>query len=415
MNYFFDYIEHFWISLSSFPFVIQIAIFFIFFSCTATLTFMIVVFVVRRDKARREKIVRELRPRIFSFLRNILISKDSYTEAEVLEMFVESFGEINKKTYISLIPTLEDVVKQEKHQLESQNYDSIISGLKIDDYLEKRLDFSNTRVRLRAFQSLSRLDLTISDSKILPHTYSRNSSLRKESRSSYVGVSNNDPFKFFDQDNDLNQWDQISLLQQFVLHHQDNLPNFSKWIKYSKDEEQIKFFIKLVAYFRQSTSVNALTEYLDHENHSVRKEAILAIGKMQVKEMENKLIKMYFTQPAPCQNAIVEAISYINSGKSIGFLKNAYEMANSHDLKKLIAEVIYLYGKPGRAYFDELYKTEIGFNLLILKHVENPLIPSALRNYHKSQQVAANDFSGSGELRSKLYEEKNKPPIIPHD
>lgn len=405
MNYFFDYIEHFWISLSSFPFVIQIAIFFIFFSCTATFTFMIVVFVVRRDKARREKIVKELRPRIFSFLRNILISKDTYSDEQVLEMFVENFGALTKKTYISLIPTLEDVVKQEKQQLESHNYDSVIRGLKIDDYLEKRLDFSNTRVRLRAFQSLSRLDLTISDSKILPHTYSRNSSLRKESRSSYVGVSNNDPFKFFDQDNDLNQWDQISLLQQFLLHHQDNLPNFSKWIKYSEDEEQIKFFIKLVAYFKQSTSVNALTEYLDHADHSVRKEAILAIGKMRVREMENRLIKMYFTQPAPCQNAIVEAILYINSGKSIGFLKNAYEMANSHDSRKLIAEVIYLYGKTGRAYFDELCKTEIGFNLLILKHVQNPLIPSALRTYFESQQTG-NDFSVGGELKNKMHEEK---------
>ncbi|AXG74400.1 HEAT repeat domain-containing protein [Flavobacterium arcticum] len=374
---------------------------------------MITVFVVRRDKERREKIVRELRPRIFSFLRNILISKDSYSNEDVLNMFVENFGAITKKTYISLIPTLEDVVKQEKHQLESHNYDSVIRGLNIDEYLEKRLDFSNTRVRLRAFQSLSRLDLTISDSKILPHTYSKNSSLRKESRSSYVGVSNNDPFKFFDQDNDLNQWDQISLLQQFVLHHQDNLPNFSKWIKYSKDEEQIKFFIKLVAHFKQSTSVNSLTEYLDHEDHSVRKEAILAIGKMRVKEMENRLIKMYFTQPMSCQNAIVEAVLYINSGKSIGFLKNAYQMASSHEMKKLIAEIIYLYGKPGKAYFEELYKKETGFNLLILKHVQNPLIPSTLRTYYESEQIG-NDFS-EGDLKNKQHKEKNISPIVPLD
>ncbi|QYJ68015.1 HEAT repeat domain-containing protein [Flavobacterium litorale] len=412
MNDFLDYIEHFWISLSSFPFVIQIAIFFIFFSCTATFTFMVVVFAVRREKARREKIVRELRPRIFSFLRNILISKDAYSEDEVLDMFVENFGNLTKKTYISLIPTLEDVVKQEKHQLESHNYDSIIRGLNIDEYLEKRLDFSNTRIRLRAFQSLSRLDLTISDSKILPHTYSKNASLRKESRSSYVGVSNNEPFKFFDQDNDLNQWDQISLLQQFVLHHKDNLPNFSKWIKYSDDEEQIKFFIKLVAYFGQDTSVDSLSEYLEHPSHSVRREAILAIGKMQVKSKENKLIKMYFTQPLICQNAIIEAISYIDSGKSIGFLKTAYEMASSHDTKKLIAEVIYLYGKSGRAYFEELSRTETGFNLLILEHVKNPLIQSSLRNHHESKQKKEGYSMVDVDIKTKINQE-NIPPINP--
>ena len=409
MRYVSDYIEHFWISLSSFPLVIQIAIFFIFFSCTATLSFMVVVFLVRSEKARREMIVKELRPRIFTFLRNILIAKDHYTEAEVYDMFMEAFGEINRKTYISLIPTLEDVVQQEKHQLESHNYNSVIVGLKIDDYLEKRLDFSNTRVRLRAFQSLSRLDLTISDSKILPHTYSRNSSLRKESRASYVGVSNNDPFKFFDYDNDLNKWDQISLLQQFVLHHQDNLPNFSKWIKYSKDQQQIKFFIKLVAYFRQTTSVNALTEYLDHEDHSVRREAILAMGTMRVKDVEPKLIKMYYNQPQVCQNAIIEGVSYINSGKAIGFLSHAYNMSGSHESKKLIAEVIYLYGRQGRQLFNELLKTETGFSLLILEHVQNPLIPSALRTYHEKLEHA--DFTPL-DVRTRVSERAMPPQSI---
>lgn len=400
MRYLFDYIEHFWISLSSFPFVIQIAIFFIFFSTVATLSFMTAVFIIRRDKKRREKIVKELRPRIFSFLRNILISKEDYTDEEVYDKFEESFGKLTKKIYISLIPTLEDVVGQESSHLESPNYYNIIRGLKIDEYLEKRLDFSNTRVRLRAFHSLSRLDLTISDSKILPHTYAKNKSLRKESRASYVGVSKNDPFKFFDLDNDMNQWDQISLLQQFILHHKDNLPNFSKWIKYSKDYDQIKFFIKLVAYFNQASSVSALTDYLDHEDHSVRREAILAMGRMRVKEIESHLIKIYNTQPVICQNAIIEAVSYINSGKAIGFLKSAYETASAHDTKRLIAEVIYLYGKTGEAYFEEIYKKEQGFNHLILEHVKNPLIPSMLRNYHKNKMKE--DYTSVEDLNLKV-------------
>ncbi len=382
MTSIFDYIEHYWISLSSFPFVIQIAIFFIMFSCFATFGFMITVFAVRRDKERRARLVYELRPKIFTFLRNVLTSKDEYSDVEIRELYIENFGEITKKTYISLIPTLEDVVKQDKHRMDSANYRNVISGLKIDDYLEKRLDFSNTRIRLRAFQSLSRLDLTISDSKILPHTYARNSSLRKESRASYVGVSNNDPFKFFDQDNDMNQWDQISLLSQFVLHHKDNLPNFSKWMKYSKDNGQIIFFIKLVAYFDQATSITTVMEFLDHEDHLVRKEAIITLGKMRVREIESRLIKMYFTQPYVCQTAIIEALSYISSGKQIGFLKNAWEMASSHELKKLIAEVIFLYGKTGKSLIDELAKDEIGFNKLVLEHVQNPLIPTMLKKHH---------------------------------
>jgi hypothetical protein len=385
-----DYIEYYWMTLGSYPFVIRIALFFIFFSCAMTLTLMSVVFIVRRDKERRETIVRELRPRIFSFLRNILLSKELYTPLQIQNSFTEVFGKLTRKTYISLIPTLEDVVKQERHQMDEYNYNNVVVGLKIGEYLEERLDFSSVRARLRALHSLSCLDLTISDSKILPHTYSRNASLRKESRASYVGLSNNNPFKFFDQENDLNQWDQINLLQQFVLHHKDNLPNFSKWIKYTKDDGQIVFFIKLVSYFKQTTSIATVIEFLTHENHAVRKEAILTLGKMRIKEVENRFVKMYFTQPLICQTAIIESISYINSGRLIGFLKNAYEMANNYELKKLVAEVIYLYDKPGRLLFEELYKKESGFNQTILKHVQNPLIPSVLRQYHETREDTYN-------------------------
>jgi hypothetical protein len=387
MNSFLDYLEHFWISLSSFPVIIQVAIFFIFFSSLATFTLIGSVVFVRKIKKRNQGIVQELRPRMFSFLRNILIAKDEYSEVEVYNLFVENFGHLNKKAYLSLIPTLEDVVKQEQFYVESANYQNIIKGLKIDSHLERRLDFSSTRMRLRAFQSLSRLELTISDSKILPHTYSKNESLRKESRASYVGISNNDPFKFFEVDNNMNEWDQISLMQQFILHHKHNLPNFTKWIKYSNNPAQIKFFIKVVAYFNQTTSIDTLIELLDGEDHSIRKEAILALGKMHATAVEPRLVKMYFTQPLACQDAIIEAISFLNTGKSIGFLKTAYEMANNSDSKKLIAEVIYLYGKLGKKLFNELEATEADFNLLILNHVKNPLIPSALKAYHQSTVV----------------------------
>ena len=384
MNTILDYFDHYWISLGAFPIIIQIAVFFIVFSNLATIGLIGSVFFVRRIKKRNQAIVQELRPRMFSFLRNILIANDEYSEAEVYNLFIESFGHLNKKAYLSLIPTLEDVVKQEKFYVESINYQNIIKGLRIDSYLEKRLDFSSTRTRLRAFQSLSRLELTISDSKILPHTYSKNESLRKESRASYVGISNNDPFKFFEIDSDMNEWDQISLMQQFIIHHKHSLPNFTKWIKYSKNPAQIKFFVKVAAYFNQTTSIDTLIELLDSEDHSIRKEAILALGKMHAVNVEPYLVKMYFNQPLACQDAIVEAISFLNTGKSIGFLKTAYGMANNSDSKKLIAEVIYLYGKLGKKLFSDLEATEKDFDLQILNHVKNPLIPSALKTYHQN-------------------------------
>lgn len=375
------YFEEYWVALRDFPLVIKIVFSIIFVSLIATTVSIITLFSIRARKERNRRIAIQLRPKMFSYFSNILLSGDEYTAADINDGFVGLFGKINNKAYVSIIRSLEDVVYNEKSLLKSHNYQNIIKGLRINAYLEKKLDFADTRTRLDAFHSLSRLELTISDSKMLLHTYSKNESLRKESRASYVGVSNNDPFKFFSQVDGLNHWDQINLMQQLELHHKDNLPNFSRWIKYSEDASQTVFFIRMVSHFKQTTSVSALVDVLRNPDPVIRVEAILAIGKMHLTELEPQLIDMYYHQPLNCQNAIIEAIAYINSGNALDFLKKAYNDISDFNAKRLIAEVIYLYNSAGEAHFDMLFTNEKGFNFLTLEHVKNPLIPSALRNF----------------------------------
>ncbi len=382
MTSIFDYAEYWWFSFSDYPLIIRIAISVIFFSSITTILLMARIFVVRHSKKKKKEIITRLRPQFFSFLRNIIISKDTYSGDDVYTLFTQNFGKLDKHAYISLIPTLEDVVKQERNTLDAENYDSVIKGLKVDECLEERLDFSSTRARLMALQSLSRLGLTVSDSKILPYTYSSNDTLRKESRASYMGISNNDPFKFLDEEDSLNEWEEINLMQQFEMHHKNHLPDFSKWIRYSEDAEKIKFFVRQAAYFNQQNSLKTIITLLQHPDFKVRKEAIIAVGKMNATDQESKLIDMYFSQPLVCQFAIIEALSFINSGKSLEFLEKAYDMANNPDLKRVAAEAIYFYGEEGKTLFNKLIRTENSSNKNILRHVQNPLIISALKTFH---------------------------------
>ncbi|PZR10339.1 MAG: hypothetical protein DI539_21300 [Flavobacterium psychrophilum] len=395
MTSIFDYVEYWWFSFSSYPLIIRIAISVISLCCLTTLLLMARIFIIRRNKRRKKEIITRLRPQFFSFLRNIIISRDAYSSDDVYALFIRNFGKLDKDAYMSLVPTLEDIVAQERDTLDAQNYNSIIKGLKIDKCLEERLDYSSTRMRLLALQSLSRLGLTISDSKILPFAYSNDSVLRKESRVSYMGISHNDPFKFFDEDDGLNEWEEINLMQQFVMHHKEHLPDFSQWIRYSEDEEKIKFFVRQAAFFNQQTSLKTIVKLLQHDDYKVRKEAIIAIGKMKGKEYEGKLIDIYYSQPLACQFAIVEAISFIDSGKSLKFLERLYETAGNPDLKRVTAEAIYFYGEEGRSLFDKLMKTEDVENKNILRHVQNPLILSALKTFHgfaKSYNIRAIPF-----------------------
>lgn len=380
MNTIYETLENYRVLLSSYPFVIQVALVMIFINFVVTLFFFAFTYFIRKKRKKEDGIIEDLYPETTFFIETILKTDQVYSEVEVYNHFVEKFGRLKDKSYVAIIPTLEDLIQKNPGYLNAKNYLNIVKGLKVDTHLEKQLGFSNTRNRLRAFQSLSRLNLIVSDSKILPYTYSRNKSLRKESRASYIGVSNNDPFKFFDRENpELNYWDQINLIKQLEMHHKDNLPNFSKWIKYSKDKSQTIFLIRAVAYFKQIHSAEALKELLDSEDHDIRKETILALSEMRVVSVEKDLIRIYYNQPVECQGAIIEAIVLMQTGKSLNFLKDAYFETTNADSKKLIAEAIYLYGEEGKRYFDHLCEIEDGFDALILQHVKNPMIPSKLK------------------------------------
>ncbi len=378
-----SFIEHYKILLGSFPLVIQIAIVMIALNAIVTISLFAITFFMRRKKARASKMYEKFSPKIKALVSEVLESKELYSEQEIDNLYFKKIGKLTKSSYVAIIPVMEDMTHEKPSIMESKNYTALIRGLKIDEFLEKRISYSNTNKRMRAFQTLSRLNITVSDSKILPHTYSNDDRLRKESRTSYVGISKNDPFKFFDIGNaNLNYWDQIALLKQFEAHHGDNLPNFSKWIKYSDDNSQIIFLVRAVTYFNQVESADVLVDLLKTDNHKVRKVAIIALGRMGVASAEEELKKIYHTQPADCQDAIIEAIAYIGSGKSLEFLKKAFFDANNPDAKRLVAEAIYIYGEEGKKCFEELSASCTAcdeFSHLIFEHVKNPLIPSSLK------------------------------------
>jgi hypothetical protein len=396
MNYIQQYLE----LIPSFPFVIQVALWFIFVNAIAILVFMLVAVFIRRSKRLEDELVRELYPQNIKFLQEVFNSSISYSEAEVFNKYsaeVENAtkkDKLKKKAYPALISAVEDLITKDNDLTENKNYHPVILGLKIDEYLFKKLTFTSVRNRLRIFQTLSILGLTAPDSALLPFTHSRNLMLRRESRSSYVAISNNDPFKFFDQaDNSLNQWDTISMMQQLENHHKDNLPSFSKWIKYSQNPSQLLFVIKAAAHFNQTSAAPALLENLEHDDRVVRKEVITALGDLRIAEAEQPMMEMYRDQPEDCQNAIVTAVLSIKSGSALSFLEKAYEQSTKLETKKVIAEAIYSYDAAGEDYVRNMLHTKMGFERLILEHVKNPLIPKQLRPNIKASAAASSNLN----------------------
>ncbi len=310
MYEFLNYIDYTIVTIRSYPIVIQIAIFFILVNVVLGVAAYIAIIITQKIRRGKEKNYIKNKEDIKEFIMKNVMDSSILVPEKIRLDYQDHFGTIDKKSFELFIQVLEILVDENKEIKNTGNYWKIISAFDVVKQFENKLAFTSTKKRVRIFQTLSKLSLQIADSKILPFTHSKNIALRKEARIAYLAVSNNDPFKFFDQKNSitLSEWEQISFLNQLEQHHLNSLPDFGKWIKYTEEPTQKVFFIKLASKFNQRTSINILVELLDSESHLVRKEVILALANLNVKDAEDKIKALYYSQPSEVQIAIINCI-----------------------------------------------------------------------------------------------------------
>lgn len=359
--------------IKTFPLIIQITIVLTMAFIVATLALMITIYTIRRRHNRLQKTLENSVPEIVKLFANILFIDKKYSEQEIFTKFEEIVDEVNRESLDIAVGILVDFKNENK---ESEKYPLIINALGITEHLERKFDSRSNSEKIDAFQEAFVLDLNKFDSKVLRYAYSKNKMIRSEARNSYLALSTNDPYRFFDEfDRDLSQWDEIELMQYLELQKErGNLEGLGKWINYSKNESLVIFLIKMVGYFQQKGINEILIEKLVNDNVLVRAEAILTLGQLNISETEQELIDRYFTEPEICQVAIVKTIRKFNSGKSLNFLQEIFNETNNTDTKKIIAEAILNYSYEGKIAFQNLKNSLKGFDLIILQHIENPLI-----------------------------------------
>lgn len=330
-----DFLYSFYAKLTSYPFIIQLCIVFILGCILLFSAFMSILSFVRylynkkiRTEGKYAPIIDEL------LLKYLFDDEKEYSEADIYTEFTDKVGRL-KKNIIELIIDRLIKCKNSFNFKVNEPYLRLVNALGIEKYIEKGLDFSTGAEKMNRIRQLSNLSITASESKIIPFTYSGNSNLRKESRSSYVRLSKNDPFKYFDEPKEsLNNWDQINILKNLMSIENTIIPNFSKWIAYSKNDSIVSFSIKMCAYFKQRESIPALVGMLKNENQELRSQAIKALGELLATEYEDTLVAMYPNEPDTCQIEIIRAIGKFNSGNSLGFLQQAYKDNLSTETKK---------------------------------------------------------------------------------
>ncbi|NCT10325.1 MAG: HEAT repeat domain-containing protein [Flavobacteriia bacterium] len=370
---FVEWLLSFVYKIKTFPLIIQITIVLTMFFLISTFALIITIYTIRKKHNRVQKLLKNSVPEIKKLFEVVLFENEKYDELEFFERFKDIVEEVNRE---SLDLAVDVLVEFKNEHRESDMYLFIINSLGIVEHLERKFDSRSNSEKMDAFQEAFVLNLNKFDSKILVHAYSKNSQIRNEARNSYLALSTNDPYRFFDEySGDLTKWDEIELMQYLKLQSErGNLEGLGKWINYSKNDSLVVFLIKMVGYFKQKGIDEILLEKLEDDNAKIRAEAILTLGELGIKETEQTLIERYYTEPEICQVSIVKTIKKFNTGKSLKFLQEIFSETNNTDTKKIIGEAILNYSYEGKIAFQNLKNSLKGFDLTILKHIETPLI-----------------------------------------
>jgi len=370
---FVEWLLSFVYKIKTFPLIIQITIVLTMFFLISTFALIITIYTIRKKHNRVQKLLKNSVHEIKKLFEVVLFENEKYDELEFFERFKDIVEEVNRE---SLDLAVDVLVEFKNEHRESDMYLFIINSLGIVEHLERKFDSRSNSEKMDAFQEAFVLNLNKFDSKILVHAYSKNSQIRNEARNSYLALSTNDPYRFFDEySGDLTKWDEIELMQYLKLQSErGNLEGLGKWINYSKNDSLVVFLIKMVGYFKQKGIDEILLEKLEDDNAKIRAEAILTLGELGIKETEQTLIERYYTEPEICQVSIVKTIKKFNTGKSLKFLQEIFSETNNTDTKKIIGEAILNYSYEGKIAFQNLKNSLKGFDLTILKHIETPLI-----------------------------------------
>lgn len=179
-------------------------------------------------------------------------------------------------------------------------------------------------VRAQGIAELKEMAPVIKLPDILRHTHSNNDDLRVEAQAAYIRLNTSDPFSFLNNTSqELLEWHQIILFDEITRSESIGTPSFSTWLN-SSNTSIVLFCIKLIVHYTQLDAIPHLIALMEHNDEEVQNRSINALGKLEAREAEERMVTLYPDLRTSCKIEVLKALGRIGGGDYIPFLSSQF-------------------------------------------------------------------------------------------
>lgn len=380
VNYYYSLIKNFY---DGYSWQVRVSYGLIVFSILLMIVlFFMFTYRVNKRK-RREKKFKKISDKFREPFLNVLTESDPLMPSQIEEMCDCTRAEFTRYDAPQLVRLLVKLREELQEVIYIPNLNALCGVCGAQDFLENNL-LNNRRV-FETVQTLTTLNLRISEGRLANYVNHRNPNIRQMSRMSYMICTDMEPYRYLVED--LNEpmaaWRSMALHQLFgwLQACEKRMPNFITLVNRVNNPKVAAFIIQEIAYWGTDDERSKLDMFYMDERYDCRSAAFKAVAMMKDESQEQNLIDTYNSQPEPLRREILGAVYSIRSGKQMQFFSDVYHTSPSKETRELALTYLYDYSNESRRLFEHLRFENEKENRLLIDQIDSLNLLNQIRNY----------------------------------
>ena len=354
-----------------FPVEIKILLVLIVTFTISAIAFFCIIIFSRYYKNYREKKMAFLKQKIELLITSVVFEEDnvSYESVRKRQKLVLHYKQNYLKSKFAKQVLLDEIIKLYKDLigLPAENLQQLYLSFELDVASMKKLKDYRWHIKAKGIKELAQMNIKggyVELYKLINHS---NPTLRMEAQLALVRLVNFDALRFLDDAKyPISEWQQINLLGVLLSLQNQNLPDFSRWLK-SKNESVVLFALKMIIHFSCLDLIKEVTRMLNHESLKVRKATIDAIGELDAASALSLLKKRFYGYEKDFQMEVLRVSGKIAIEKDFPFLELQL-LSEDFDISKASATALAAKGNLGKKFLSDIHDSYADERLKAIIH-----------------------------------------------